>query len=148
VSQLNPQNINTKAREAALQFLYQCEAEHIFHFSESHFKAFANYFEIPDAAKARAIALSEGYFNHQTLIDQVITDHAKNWKLPRMAATDRAVLRIATYEILEQSTPHKVILNEAIELAKNYGTEHSGSFVNGILDALSKSPSKPQLPAT
>ena len=52
-----------------------------------------------------------------------------------MASTDRVVLRIATLEILEKMAPDKVILNEAIELAKRYGTEHSSAFVNGILDA-------------
>jgi N utilization substance protein B len=53
-----------------------------------------------------------------------------------MASTDRVILRIATLEILEKLAPNKVILNEAIELAKRYGTEHSGAFVNGVLDAV------------
>jgi N utilization substance protein B len=53
-----------------------------------------------------------------------------------MASTDRVVLRLATLEILEKMAPDKVILNEAIELAKRYGTEHSSAFVNGILDAV------------
>ena len=56
-----------------------------------------------------------------------------------MAATDRSVLRLATWEILEKAAPPKVIINEAIDLAKKYGTEHSGAFVNGILDAITKS---------
>jgi N utilization substance protein B len=69
-------------------------------------------------------------------LDEIISKHSKNWKITRMASTDRVVLRLATFEILEKMAPDKVILNEAIELAKRYGTEHSGSFVNGILDAI------------
>ena len=69
-------------------------------------------------------------------LDEIIAAHSQNWKISRMASTDRVILRMATFEVLEKLAPDKVILNEAVELAKRYGTEHSGSFVNGVLDAV------------
>ena len=64
--------------------------------------------------------------------------HAKNWRLERMAIIDRAVLRLAIYELRTGETPHKVVMNEAVELAKKFSSEDAGSFVNGILDAVIK----------
>lgn len=69
-------------------------------------------------------------------IDKQIIDVAANWRIERMAATDRNVLRMGIYEMQEMDTPTPVVLNECIELAKEFGTEHSSSFVNGILDRL------------
>lgn len=77
-------------------------------------------------------------------IDDRIGQCSTNWKVPRMAAVDRNILRLATYELMHLGDiPPKVTLNEAIEIAKRYGTEESGAFINGILDriaSLEKSP--------
>ncbi len=72
-------------------------------------------------------------------IDGLIEDSARNWRLGRMALVDVAVLRLATYELLaDADTPTAVILNEAVELAKRFSTEHSGAFVNGVLSAIAE----------
>lgn len=136
---LSGSNPNTDAREAAVQFLYQCETEKLFYFSESHFSDFCNNFNLQGKIAALAEKMCRGVLDHLEQTDAAITAHSRNWKLTRMAATDRAVLRLAVFELFGSETPHKVIINEAIDLAKKYGTEHSGAFVNGILDAVAKS---------
>jgi N utilization substance protein B len=74
---------------------------------------------------------------HQLEIDTVVSRIAKNWSLSRMAATDRSVIRLAAAELLYHAeVPVRVTLDEAIEIAKKYGMETSGAFVNGILDRL------------
>ncbi len=69
-------------------------------------------------------------------IDALIGEHAEHWRLSRMAAVDRNVLRLAVCEFLHESTPKKVVINEALELAKKYSTPEAAQFVNGILDAV------------
>jgi N utilization substance protein B len=84
-----------------------------------------------------AKTLTQGVVKELDLLDRLISQKAKNWKLARMAGVDRNVLRIAAYEMLRcPDVPREVILNEAIEIVKKYSTEDSGSFVNGILDKL------------
>jgi N utilization substance protein B len=73
---------------------------------------------------------------HRDKIDQTVGEVAENWSLDRMTATDRNVLRLGAYEILYSETPGRVVINEAVELAKRYGTAQSAQFVNGILDRL------------
>lgn len=74
---------------------------------------------------------------NQTEIDELIVGVAKNWKLHRMAITDRNLLRLGVCEIQHLKSPIPVVLNECIELAKEFGTENSASFVNGLLDKIS-----------
>jgi N utilization substance protein B len=70
-------------------------------------------------------------------IDRLLAAHAQNWRVERMAVLDRLVLRLATYELLaEPATPAKVVLNEAIELARAYSGDEAVGFVNGVLDAV------------
>ncbi len=71
---------------------------------------------------------------NQSELDLLLSRTADNWSLERMAATDRNVLRLGAYEILYTATPGRVAINEAVELAKRFGTAHSAQFVNGILD--------------
>ena len=81
--------------------------------------------------------LVRGVLEHGQEIDQVIEEHSENWRLERMPAVDRNILRIATFEFLHcEEIPPKVTLNEAIELGKRFGSEESGSFINGILDRI------------
>jgi len=77
----------------------------------------------------------KGVLTHKNEIDEIIEKHTVGWKLDRMASVDRNVLRIALYEILKRKddVPLSVAINEAVELAKKYGTEESGKFVNGVL---------------
>ena len=80
--------------------------------------------------------LLQGVREHQEQVDVHLEKTARNWRLSRMAATDRNVLRLGAYEILFTDTPDRVVINEAIELAKRYGTNNSSQFVNGVLDRL------------
>ena len=77
-----------------------------------------------------------GVLNVRDELDQKIRATAANWRLERMASTDRNVLRMGLYELLHLGTPSAVVIDEAVEIAKEYGTENSGGFVNGILDKL------------
>ena len=86
-----------------------------------------------------ARALVEGAATHCEQIDELIRSQADNWRLERMPAVDRNILRLAVYELLHQpDVPKLVVLDEAIELAKKYGSEQSSRFINGLLDGLLK----------
>jgi transcription antitermination protein NusB len=97
-----------------------------------------------DDAFQYAQALVQGTVDHREQIDELIRSQADNWRLERMPAVDRNVLRLAIYEMLyEAETPKLVVVDEAIELAKKFGSEQSGRFVNGLLDGLLKQHSFP-----
>jgi N utilization substance protein B len=132
-------NRNTIARDFALQFLYQCESEKVFYFSPSHFDVFVANFNVPHDVVQPMRSLVRATLDKRNDNDPVIETHTKNWKLSRLAVTDRAVLRMALAELQAFDTPVKVVLNEAVELAKRYGNEQSGAFVNGVLDGIIKS---------
>ena len=97
-----------------------------------------------DDAFQYAQTLVRGTVDHREQIDELIRSQADNWRLERMPAVDRNVLRLAIYEMLyETETPKLVVVDEAIELAKKFGSEQSGRFVNGLLDGLLKQHSFP-----
>ena len=83
-----------------------------------------------------ARALLSGVRRNRPELDRRLSAAAANWSLTRMAVTDRNALRLGAYELLYTDTPPRVAINEAIELAKRFGTEESGHFVNGLLDRL------------
>ncbi len=85
-----------------------------------------------------ATALLAGVRRHRPELDQLLADRAQNWSLRRMAVTDRNVLRLGAYEILFTDVPARVAINEAVDLARRFGTRQSGHFVNGILDRFLK----------
>lgn len=123
----------SRAREVALQLLFQ------FDFNPTvparAVRAFVRD-RLKDAdSEAFALALFDGARDKRPEIDQRLTEVAENWRLPRMAAVDRNVLRLGAYELLfDPHTPAAVVLNEAIELARRFGAADSPAFVNGILD--------------
>ena len=133
----------TKARECALQALYQLDtsggsAADVLAGLWAHFEP------VDDDTKTFAEALVRGAQREQTVIDELIQRASTNWKIERMARVDRNILRLAVYEILKRSdVPVKVTLNEAIELSKKYGSEESSAFVNGILDRIANSAGLP-----
>jgi N utilization substance protein B len=92
------------------------------------------------AEQTRAFAnqLFEGAARNSTDLDEIISKHAANWRLERVAAIDRAILRLALFEMRTSDTPRKVVIDEAIELAKKFSSEEAGGFVNGILDTYQK----------
>ncbi|MCB1246981.1 MAG: transcription antitermination factor NusB [Acidimicrobiia bacterium] len=87
---------------------------------------------------AKASRLVDGVREHRVAIDEAIEAVAIDWRIERMPAVDRTVLRIAVYEILFTDTPPAVVINEAVEIAKTYSTERSGPFVNGVLDTVAR----------
>lgn len=127
----------TKARECALQVLYQIDIT-----KDSADNLLAAFWEDKDMeaeVKDFATALVKGTVENMQKINDLITKYASNWKLKRMAVIDRNVLRLATYELLYcEDIPPKVSINEAVDLAKKYGDIDSGKFVNGILDRINK----------
>ena len=81
-----------------------------------------------------AMSLLQGVLRNWDELDALLSEKAANWSLGRMAATDRNVLRLGAYEILFTDTPGRVAINEAVELARRFGSKQSSQFVNGILD--------------
>jgi N utilization substance protein B len=95
--------------------------------------------QVTDDVKSYANQLIEGTRQHLADIDRLITAHADNWDMKRMAVIDRNILRLGAFELLYlDGVPPKVCINEAIELAKRFGDAESGKFINGILDAIHK----------
>ena len=126
----------TRARELALQMLYQVDAR-----GEDAVAQLSNFLEreAPGESIMHAFArqLFEGTLEMRPRIDEVISDAAQNWNLRRMALVDRNILRMAVYEMLfVADIPAKVSINEAIEMGKRFSTQQSGSFINGILDRI------------
>ena len=125
----------TKARERALQALYQIDVA-----AEGIDDALARFWRSFEPVEREVMTLAEalvrGVARHRRAIDDTIERVSTNWRLDRMAKVDRNVLRLATYELLETDVPVKVAINEAIELGKKYGSESTGAFVNGVLDKI------------
>ncbi len=98
---------------------------------------------LPTAAKLFAETLVNGVVEYRSVLDREIREVAKNWSLERMTAVDLSLLRIGAYELLYQpEIPVRVTLNEAIEIAKRYGTKESPSFINGLLDKIAQKAKK------
>lgn len=92
-----------------------------------------------DKTRAFASKLFEGTAREVAVLDEIIVKHSANWRFERLAAIDRAILRLAIHELRGAETPPKVILNEAVEMAKKFSSEEASAFVNGILDSVHKS---------
>lgn len=124
----------SRAREVALQVLYQDDfrSEGESADDESFLHARLGDPEIVKFARG----LVNGVRRNRGEIDAELTQKADNWSLHRMAATDRNVMRLGAFEILYSDTPNRVAINEAIELAKRFGSAQSAQFVNGVLDRL------------
>ena len=129
----------TKARECALQALYQLDTAG--GTADGALKGIFAHFEETDAADRRfAEQLVRGVAGERPAIDEIIARYSQNWKLERMARVDRNILRLGVYELLRRGdVPVKVTLNEAVELGKKFGSEESSAFVNGVLDKIAHS---------
>jgi transcription antitermination protein NusB len=96
--------------------------------------------EYPESALEYAVSIIKGTLSHLEVIDETIKRKLKNWDFERISAVDRAVLRFSIYSMIyENDVPEKVIINEAVEIVKKFGTDDSYKFVNGILDAVKRS---------
>jgi N utilization substance protein B len=135
------------AREIALQSLYQIEMnqvspkEAVAHAIEEAENDNEAELEVADERiSAEYISeLVEGTIKHKTNIDELLADYLKGWQMDRLSRVDREVLRLAVYEMVyRDDVPPKVVVNEAIELSKHFGTDESGKFVNGVLGKMIK----------
>ncbi len=130
-------SLRTKSREFAMQMLFQWDM------SLQDLKPLeAKFWKGAKAAEQTrkfANRLFEGAADDAVALDAIISEHAQNWRLERVAAIDRAILRLALHEMRATDTPRKVVINEAVDLAKKYSSEEAGAFVNGILDTYHKS---------
>jgi len=123
------------ARECALQMLYQYDVGR--QPLEEILESFWEMNEHPRRVREFADELFEGSIERIKEIDRTIQQHTKNWRLSRMAAVDRNILRVAVYEFLcDTGTPVTVVINEALEIAKKFSTHESAQFVNGVLDSI------------
>jgi transcription antitermination protein NusB len=124
-----------KSRESALQYLYQREV--VPQESWKGLAYFKKHFLLSEEDDAFLDRVVQGVLDHGQEIDQLIERYSEHWRLDRIALIDRTLLRIAIFELLYcEDIPPKATLNEAVDLAKQYGSENSGSFVNGILDRI------------
>ena len=131
----------SRAREVALQLLFQLD-QNPRAMPRPTAEAFARDRLAGDAdAVTFALTLYDGVRSNLTAIDDRVARTAENWRLARMTPVDRNVLRLGTYELLHDpaAQPVPVVIDEAIELARRYGSKDSPAFVNGILDAVGKS---------
>ncbi len=127
-----------KARELALQFLYQLELRGDGD-PASCSEEFWSRHPVDPEARTFAETLVRGTKLHQEKIDELITQYAENWDLDRIAVVDRNILRVGIFELLwTADIPPKVAINEAIEVAKKFSTQDSSRFINGILDRIHK----------
>jgi N utilization substance protein B len=124
----------TRAREVAMQVLYQDDLNPDRQPGEEQTFVVSR-LQAPELVEF-ANSLIAGVRRNRTELDALLAQTADHWSLERMAATDRNVLRLGAYEILYADTPGRVAINEAVELAKRFGTRQSAQFVNGILDRL------------
>jgi N utilization substance protein B len=126
-----------QSRESALQMLYMvdnCNMD-----MQEALNSFKQYLPKEESYKDFAVNIFNGVDENKELINELIRKNAANWEIDRMAVIDRNIIRIALYEIMFMpETPINVIIDEAIEISKQYSTKDSSKFINGILDKLKK----------
>jgi transcription antitermination protein NusB len=125
-----------KAREVALQALYEIDS--VGHTSEEALSHILSRIEVPEDVSVFAHELVNGVIQYRDQLDQNIRDFAPAWPLDQISIVDRNILRLAIFEILhDNKIPVKVAINEAVELAKTFGSNNSSRFINGVLGSVS-----------
>jgi N utilization substance protein B len=127
-----------RSREAALQVLYAIDVAGAREVADDAFETAAAHFDVPEASRSFAEELVKGVVAKRDELDARVATHATHWRISRMAAVDRNVLRLATYELCNTDTPTPVVIDEAVRLARRFGEDRSPAFVNGILDAIAR----------
>ena len=134
-----------RSREVALQVLYAIDLARQRTAdtpegsrAEEAFERVAAHFELPEGARVFAKELVTGVCRLRQDLDARLATHSENWRIDRMAAVDRNVLRIGAYEILHSDTPAVIAIDEAVELARRFAGDRSPGFVNGILDSVAR----------
>ena len=127
-----------KSREFALQMMFQWDM-----CKDSFAAVQSTFWSLNEGVDAEVMHFANhlvaGTIDNVERIDVLLASHAEHWRVPRMAAVDRNVLRLGTYELLiERTTPQAVVINEALEVARKFSTPESIQFINGILDSIRK----------
>jgi N utilization substance protein B len=133
-----------RSREVALQALYALDVARLrsdpdvvsLPSPQEAYEGVAAHFEMPEGSRAFAKELVISVSENRSALDEAIAEQARNRRVSRMAAVDRNVLRLGAFELIYTETPIGVILDEAVELARRFGSDTSPAFVNGILDAI------------
>jgi N utilization substance protein B len=136
-----------QAREAALQILYAAEVSQKLdpESIEQVLREIIDEFSLPARCRERARDLALGVGLNRKPIDEEISAASTRWKLHRISAVDRNILRIAAYELLyEPEIPTEVVIDEALEIARRFASEASPAFVNGVLDVIARQRGSPQ----
>ena len=163
MSEKLPGSSRRRGREVALQVLYALDLSSVKAASDSGedeadprpaaereadvegaFGAVESSFELPTGARTFAHDLVTEVRAQLASLDTPIQAHSNNWRIDRMAIVDRNILRLGAYELLNTDTPLPIVLNEAVDLARRFGSDPSPAFVNGILDALAASVREPE----
>ena len=126
-----------KARECALQMLFAADVAKTREvvLTRDYWNELGEP-EMDEATRNFATKLAVGTLREIEKVDATIRSRAEHWRIPRMAIVDRNVLRLAVYEFLFEQTPHTVVINEALEIARRFSTFEATQFINGILDAI------------
>ncbi|MGQ9919712.1 MAG: transcription antitermination factor NusB [Desulfobacca sp.] len=133
------------ARERALQCLYQLDVGR--HPGPEAAALIWEHFHADEKPSVYCQRLIQGVWSHREELDAYISRFSQHWRLERLAAVDRAILRLALFELLYcPEVPPKVAINEAVDLAKRFGGEQSGAFINGILDRVLQTRQTPTTP--
>ena len=132
----------SRAREAALQMLYQTEVGQLSVAEVAHSHGSigdSDAIGLDDQARAYAVVLARGSWEERQAIDAYISDASRNWRVERLAVVDRLLLRLAVHELISHpATPPHVVIDEAIDLARTYSGDEAAKFVNGVLDGVFK----------
>lgn len=137
-----------RSRQVALQVLYAAdlaerpaaapEGTGAGERADAAFERVARHFELPEGARAFAKELVSGVAAERTELDGLLARHLRDWRLERLAAVDRNLLRLGAWELVHGGTPAEVAIDEAVSLAHRFGGERSSGFVNAVLDALAR----------
>jgi N utilization substance protein B len=125
-------------RELAMQVLFLWDTQGQADMDQARHVVSSDVELIDDAVRHEAIAMAQQTWDQRESIDRWIEKHAPQWPPRRQPGVDRSILRMAVWELSNAATPPKVVIDEAIELAKHFSTEQSPAFVNGVLDAILK----------
>jgi len=131
-----------RGREVALQVLYAIDQERApageGHSPDWVFDRIRENFDVPAPVADFALELVTAVVERLVELDEIIGLHARNWRVSRMAIVDRNVLRLAVHELRDTDTPLAVVIDEAVDLARRFGSDSSPAFVNGVLDAVAR----------
>ncbi|MCY4443625.1 MAG: transcription antitermination factor NusB [Proteobacteria bacterium] len=137
----SPRALSSLSRYYAVKYLFMMQAKKILFFSPTHYQSFCENHAREDMLRHKRLRQKcrtscRNVLHHCFDIDQIIASHSEHWSLQRIHAMDLSILRLSTYELRYSKTSVAIIINEAIQLSKEFGEHQSRQFINGLLDAI------------